>query len=841
MNLKLWFRYALRNLRSGLRGFWIFLTCLTLGTAAIAIIGSLGAAVDRGLTEQGQPLMGGDVEFSLIQRQATEAELAYMAELGTVSDVTTLRAMATANEQSTLVEIKAVDTDYPLYGTLTFEQEVARSAVLDVVQSVHGIAADPLLMGRLNLKIGDLIKVGTVQLQVRATIANEPDRISEGIVFGPRLIMKHEALKETGLVQPGSLVTWRYRVKLRGDTSLTTAKQIVEQSTEKFPDAGWRVRARDNAAGGAERFVERLQYFMTLVSIAALVIGGAGIANAVAAFVNRRVTAIATLKCLGVATRDVFGIFLSEIVLVGLAGIAAGLLLGAVSPWLLHTLAGDILPLPVATRVEFVPLVFAGILGLLVTLAFAVWPLSRIAKISGTALFRTHNFENANTRAWHYAAASVILLGLAALTTLLAFENMSITAMYLGGLIGSFVILGVLAWILLKIVGLLPRPKNILLRHALTALDRPGASSLPVIMALGLGLTLFVTLALTDQTISRELRAGIPEKAPAFFVLDVRNEELAKFRTWVENEPGVTGTSNAPMMRGRIVALKDIPADQVQVSPDAAWALRGDRGLTYAEALPEGSKLVEGTWWPANYAGPPLVSMVDEIANGLGLKIGDAVKVNVLGREIEAKLANLRQVNWRSMGINFVMVFDPNTLTKAPHSHIVTIDMVPDANEAVFLNKLAATYPSVTAVRVKDALATASDLFGKMLAAVRGANVLTLLIGVLVLAGALAAGLSTRSYEAVVLKTYGATRRQLLTAFTIEYGLLGLVSALFGIAVGAVGAWYLSSFILELPWVFSLPLAAATALMAMVITIGAGLVTTARALSVKPSGYLRNE
>jgi putative ABC transport system permease protein len=835
----IWLKYAVLNLRSGLRGFWIFLTCLTLGVASIAIIGSLGAAVDRGLTEQGQPLMGGDVEFAIIQREATPKELAFMTAKGTVSRVTTMRAMATANDQSTLVEIKATDENYPLYGTLIFEQPM-QGNIFAEKDGVYGIAVDPLLLGRLGLKIGDPLKIGNTKLHILASIKSEPDRISDGIVFGPRLLMSHEALASTGLIQPGSLITWKYRVKLAGDTRLQTAKAVVDDANTKFPDSGWRVRARDQAAGGAERFVERLQYFMTLVSVAALTIGGAGIANAVAAFVNRRLGTIATLKCLGIANRDIFGVFLTEIMLVGIFGILLGLAAGAVSPWLMSSIAGDLIPVPVSTQIEWIPLAFAAILGFLVTLAFAIWPLSRISQVSGTALFRSAIMNVSGRPSWIYIAASLILLVMACLVVLFAFDNRRITAMYLGGLIGSFILLAIMAWSIIKLASLLPRPRNTLWRHAVTSLYRPGASSLPVIMALGLGLTLFVTLALTDQTISRELRSGIPDKAPSFFFLDVRNDELPQFKTTALSEKGVTNINNAPMLRGRIAKVKGVAADKIEATPDSQWALRGDRGLTYSATLPEGSKLTSGTWWDANYDGPPLVSMVDEIAQGIGIKIGDKITVNVLGRDIEATIANLRTVNWRSMGINFVMVFDPKALKSAPHSHLVTVEMQ-NGDEAQFLNRMAQAYPSATAVRVKDALATISDLLGKMLGAVRGANALTLLTGVLVLSGALAAGLSSRAYEAVVLKTYGATRRQLLTAFIIEYGLLGLVSAIFGIITGSLAAWFLAGYILELPWVFSLPLATTTALLAMAITIGAGLITTARALSVKPSGYLRNE
>jgi putative ABC transport system permease protein len=397
-----------------------------------------------------------------------------------------------------------------------------------------------------------------------------------------------------------------------------------------------------------------------------------------------------------------------------------------------------------------------------------------------------------------------------------------------------------LAYAIVRLAEKLPKPKTAIWRYAISNLYRPGSSAVSVILALGLGLTLFVTLALTDQTISQELRSGIPENAPAFFFLDVRNDELPAFIEATKKFNGVREVNNAPMLRGRIARIGDTPVEKVKTEGDGGWALRGDRGLTYSEVLPEGSVLVEGQWWEKDYNGPPLVSFVDEIAHDIGLKIGDSVTVNVLGRDVTARVANFRKVNWRSMGINFVMVFSPNTLKSAPHSHIVTIEME-GGDEAKLLNTMARSFPSVTAVRIKEALTTVSELLGKMLSAIRGANALTLLTGILVLAGALAAGLSNRTYEAVVLKTYGASRAQLIGAFIIEYAVLGLAAAIFGIATGSLGSWFLATWILDMQWSFSLAVAIITAFLAMGLTIAAGLMVTWAALAAKPAPILRNE
>ncbi|MDE2444975.1 MAG: FtsX-like permease family protein [Alphaproteobacteria bacterium] len=831
---KLWLTYALRNLRSGLRGFWIFLSCITLGVAAIAMIGSLASAVQQGLDEQGQTILGGDVEFSIVQREATVDEKAYFASRGTLSATATMRAMAQGAGTSTLVELKAIDGAYPLFGTLKL------SPAVSVTATENTIAVDPLLLQRLNLKLGDSLKIGQASLTIAATIVEEPDRLANGIIFGPRVILSTATLAKTGLIQPGSLVNYNYHVKLPGAANAAAGNRMIEEAKAKFPQAGWKTRATDKAAQGADEFVGRLSYFMTLVSIAALAIGGAGIATAVAAFINRRREAIATLKCLGLPNHHVVAISLTEIMLVGTLGIALALCLGAATPFVVKAAFGSILPLPVATAIMWRPLGFAAVLGFLITMAFALIPLARISQIKGAALFRAHSMDEGGARDKIFIAAALGLLALSAIVILLSFEDKRVTASYLGGLVVSFAVLALLANLIVKGASLLPRSNNLLLRQAIGSLYKPGATARAVIMALGLGLTLFVTLALTDQTLSNELKSSLPERAPAFFFIDVPNTERDNFEAKLKTMPGVTTLTNAPMLRGRITKVKGVAAEQVKPGADASWALRGDRGLTYATDLPTGSTLVEGKWWPKDYHGPNLVSMTKDIAEGLDLKIGDKITVNVLGRDVEAEIANLRTVNWRAMGINFVLVFTPDTLKAAPHSEIVTVEMK-GGDEGQVLNTMAAAYPAVTAIRVKDALNTVGSLLEKMLLAVRGANIITLLTGVLVLAGALAAGLSARSYEAVVLKTYGATRSQLLSAFVIEYAVLGLVAAAFGIVTGTAASWFLAHYILDMTWSFSFATALVTALIAMVITICAGLSVTARALSAKPSFYLRNE
>ncbi len=721
MRPALWLRFARRDLRSGLQGFWIFLLCLFLGTAAIAVIGSLAAAVSRGIAEQGQPLLGGDAEFALIHREATAAELAFLKGAGTVSRVATLRVMAASEGQATLAEAKVVDGAYPLYSAVGLVGGGTLTDALGLRDGRHGVAVDPLLLARLGIAEGARLRIGTGEFAVRAVIAVEPDRISDGIILGPRLLLSPEALAETGLVVPGSLITWRYRVRLPPPAPVEAVAALIASAEASFPEAGWRIRGRDAAAQGADRFVSRLGFFLTLVGLSSLIIGGAGIANAVAAFVSRRTASIATLKCLGASASDIFGIYLTEILLVALLAIGLGIGLGALAPALAHWLLAGTLPLPVAPGIEPAALATAGLLALLVTLAFALWPLARTRAIAASALFRSLAAPVPARPATTDLAAIAIAFAAMAAIVFLRFDETRLTAWFLAGLAASFVVLLALARAIVWLAPRLPQPRSAQWRHALANLHRPGAATVSVVLALGLGLTLLVTLALADRTISAELRAGLPDRAPAFFFLDVRNDERAAFTAALASLSGVAAVETAPMLRGRIVAVKGVPADKVAVSADAAWALRGDRGLTYAASLPAGSVLSAGQWWPADYDGPPLVSLVGEIARGLDLSIGDEITVNVLGRELTARVANLRDVNWRSLAINFVMVFSPNTLEDAPHRMLTTLEFpkgTPAEREGKVIQALAEAYPLVTAIKVGDIVDAAKDMLGKVMAAI---------------------------------------------------------------------------------------------------------------------------
>jgi putative ABC transport system permease protein len=413
-----------------------------------------------------------------------------------------------------------------------------------------------------------------------------------------------------------------------------------------------------------------------------------------------------------------------------------------------------------------------------------------------------------------------------------------------------FVVAAAAVWLALRLVAAAimiiarhaPRPRSTMLRLAVANIHRPGALTATVLLSLGLGVAVLVTVLEIDFNLRRQFLAALPQRAPSYFFLDIPAAEVGGLEALVHARSPRAVFESVPMLRGRIVAIAGRNAQEVTPSADARWVMQSDRGITYTGVVPAGSRVVEGEWWGPDYRGPPLLSFEKKLADGLGIRLGDSVTVNVLGRNVTARVANMRAVDWQSLGINFVLVFSPGAFAGAPATHIATVTYAGGggAEEIDLVKAIGRAYPGVAAVGVKEALDTVGALVVKLVLAIRGASAVTLIAAVLVLGGALAAGHRHRVYDAVVLRTLGATRRQILCAYGLEYVMLGAAAALVGGAAGAVAAWRVVSGVMNLPFAFMPVPAAVAALMAVLATLVFGLVGTFAALGRKPAPVLRN-
>ena len=850
-------RFAGRSLRGtarrAFRGFGIFVACLALGVAAIAGVATLGRSFDASLAHQGDLILGGDLAASVNHQPLGPDERAFLAARGRTSDVATLRAMVRRDDgTAVLVEAKAVDAAYPLTGRLlaatdadpvrakatAIDGRPLLAAVGEGEARVFGALVEDTLLARLGARLGDTVTVGTLHIRLAGVIVDEPDRLSSGIGFGPRLLMSRGALEASGLLAPGSLVRWHMRLALPpgGDVPATVAA-----AKAAFPSAGWEIRSRSEAAPGLKATIDRFVQFLTLVGLTTLVIGGLGVAHAVTGHLERRRETIAIWKALGATRGFVFAVHAIEIAALALVGILLGVAVGALVP---HVFAG---PLGGALGLDLVPVAapdalgFAALEGALTAALFVVLPLGLAVDAGPAALFRGEIESGARPRMARWVPAALLALALLALVVGLT-PDRRVTLPYLGALVVAWAVLRLVAVGLVATARRIPRPSIFEWRTAIAAIARPGAPTASIVLSLGLGATLLAALAQVESGLSRALSSTLPDQAPSFFFLDVPSRDADAFRDFL-GEKAVGGTvADVPMLRGRIVALKGVPVEKAAIPENARFLLDGDRGVTYAATAPANSTVVEGTWWAPDHAGPPQVSFDAERAKDLGLAVGDHITVNVLGRDVEATIANLRRIEWDRLSINFFMVFSPDAFRGAPATRLVTVTF-PDGgrgvDEPALLAEVVKRFPVVSAIRVKDALTRVEDLMRRAASGVSAVAGFAVVAAILVLAGALGARQEARIRDAAVLTAIGATRRRLLAALGLEFALTALAASVFAVAVGIAAAWWVLTRVMKLPFTPD-PLAVVAVVGAtLVLAVGLGLLSTRAALSRRPAEVLR--
>jgi putative ABC transport system permease protein len=836
-NWSLGWRLARRELRGGVRGLRIVLACLALGVAAIAAVGTLRAAVEAGLEADGARLLGGDVVAANSRPFPPEARAWIEAQGGRVAELVLMRAMAVApSGERTLVELKAADTAYPLYGALELDPP---GPVGSGANGLPPVVMDPLVAQRLNLAPGAEVRIGEARFAYRGGLVSEPDKVAGPAVLGPRALIPLAALDAAGLIQPGSLVTYEIRAALPpGMDGRAFASALRNQP---FADGGWRVREASQGQPGVNRFLDQAASFLVLAGLTALLVGGIGVATGVRSWLEQRGRTIATLRCLGAPAGAIFATYLIQVIGLALLGIAIGLVAGYGLTWAAAVALADALPVPPRLGFYPLPLALAAAYGMLTALAFALWPLGRAQDIPGAALFR----DNIQPVAGARPRIGLILANAAAVALLVALvvgtaERPLFALSFCAAALATLGLFRLAAAGLQAVARRIPARSRPSLRLGLANLHRPGAPTALMLVSLGIGLTTLAAIALIQGNLRYQISESLPDAAPSFFFIDVQSDQAAEFDRVAGAVPGVTEVKRVPSLRARIAAVNGVPVDQVQATEETRWALRGDRGLTYAATPPEGTRIVQGQWWAADYRGEPLVSLDDRLARGWNAGPGSTITVNVLGRDIPLRVASTRDIEWRGLGLNFTMIASPGMLEAAPHTHIATVRGDP-ARDASLLRAVTDAFPNVTGIRVRDALDALGALLRRLGTALSSTAALTLLSGLLVLAGAVAAGQRRRIRDAVVLKTLGATRAQIRRAWLVEFGLLGLVAGIVAAAVGTAASWGVTRFVMRADWTFLPGTLAGTIILCVVLTLAMGYAGTALALRAKAAPLLRNE
>lgn len=835
--MRLALRFAGRELRSGVAGFRIFLACLALGVAAIAAAGSTAEAFRQGLASQAREILGGDVVFSIDQRRFTPQERAVFEALGPSAYSVRANAMAeTPTGARRLVDVRGVADTYPLVGVVQLEGAASLASALAPSGGVPGAAVEQALLDRLDLKLGDTFAVGGQTLRVGAVLISEPDRIGRGFALGPRVLTNVTTVEAAGLLGAGGLFGEAVRVVLPADAD---PKAVIEEVRETFPDAIFEARDRSEAAAGAGRLIDQLEYFLGFIGLASLVAGGLGVGGAVSSYLEGRKASIATLKALGASGVLIRDIYLIQIGVLALLGVGIGLAIGAVTPLIIGALAAEQLPVPALFAVYPEPLVRAAAFGVLAAAAFSLWPLARARTTPPSSLFRKE-MSGRPTLSLETALAVAAALGLAGLAILTAPSRWAAAGL-IGGAAGAFLALSLLGLAAAWGAGRVRRFARGSVRLGLANLAGPRSAARTATPAIGLGVALLSAIVLIQSSLLAQVSVVAPRTAPSLVFTEIPGERVAAFDAVINealNDPGIDRYNRLPLITGRITRLKGQPVDIEAIDRGERWAFDEDLTLSALDGAPEASKVTAGAWWTPDYAGPPLVAFEQEAARGAGLKVGDMITLQVLGREIDAEIAVLREVDWGGFGANFGVILNTGAIAGANPRH-VAIAMASREEEAAVTGALAADFAGVNVISIRDQLEQAATLFDRLALAIRGAAAVAGAAGVLVLIGAIAAGARFRAREAATLKVLGGTRGQIVSAYLVEYGLVGVIAGLAGAALGAAGAWPVVTQVFNATWSVDWPvilgiLGGTTALGAL-----GGALAAFAALSRRPAAVLR--
>ena len=832
---------ARRELRTGTKGFRIFVTCLAIGVGLIGTVGSLRDALEDSLNRNARTILGGDIELRSVMIPVEPQHIRDIVEMtgsAGASEIVRMRTIGEANDIRRLVELKAVSAEWPLVGQIASQPAGERPSELDRADG-FGALAEQSFLNIFSIRVGDRFRLGDLSFVLRGVLTSEPDRLSDRFGLGPRIIVSRQSIVKAGLLGVGALRTYHYRLLLPEPRRMT---ELARQIRDRYEDVSWTVRDRSAATPALRYYIRRTAMFLQLVGLAALTVGGIGIANSVRAHIASRITTIAIFRVLGASNRLVSRIYLLQILAMMSAGTVVGLAFAAAITMGLAWGGGEFAGLAVQAGFFPWPLAQSAAFGFAVALLFSAPALSAIQLMRPSALFRAVTIDNIGGQvriSWAMLVCGVFIGGLALITL----PDAVLTGIVLIGLVVAFLALQVGARLVFRAAWAFSRAKAsvpFVLRFGIANLRRPGARAGTVVASLGLGVAALTTVVVLQAGILDALSSPLTHNAPSFYALDIQPHQGEAFDALAQSF-GSIQPERQPMLRGRITRLNGIPVARASYDASVGWALRGDRGVSFAASQPPHFRIDVGDWWDASYRGPPLISLSADLARGFRLSVGDSLTVSILGRPITGKIANLREVDWGSLRMNFTILFNPGVLDDAPYTQIATFSPNPDRIGA-FFRELTVSMPNISVVPVGEVFASIQSILSSIAVVIQSLAVITALIGVLVLTGIVLASQRQQLREWAVFKAIGATRVRILATMTVECSVLGVVAVIIGGASGLLLAWVLASQVFELAhWRTRLDLAALIGVSALIAAISVGFLAGWCNLSSSGNRLLHND
>ena len=834
-------KFAMRELRSGIKGFGIFLACLALGVAALAAAGSTAEAFREALALQGRDILGGDLAVSVNGRQFSDDELNAFRKLGLMSNRLHLRAMAESvnfDGSRRLVEVSAVDKAYPLSGTVSLEGAHNLAEATASQGGINGAAVAPELLDRLKLKLGDMFLIGDTRFRIRATIVHEPDTLGRGFPLGPRVIVSRDALLRSGMVHSDDLFGEVATIVLK--SASTEAKAMTALKTE-FPNSGLTIKDRANAVSGLGRLIDQLDFFLSFIGLSALFTGGIGVSSAVSSYLAQRRQAIAILKATGASGALIRNIYLIQIGAIAILGVTLGILAGMLVPICLGWMLGNKLPIPVLFAIYPLPLVKAGAFGLAAAAAFSLGPIARARTTSPAALLR-QTLSARLAFGWEIVGIVIAATLIAVLSAFTAPSPLIAMIMLLGLGVAMACLFG-LGQGVTYLAGILRNFFRGAVRIGIANLAGPKSAARTASPSMGFGIAILTMIILIQSSLMAQVDLAAGRTAPSMVFTQIAPEDGADFDRLATQALGPLSPAiyrRYPFATGRITAIDGAPVDVSKLDPKVRWAFDQDATLSTQDTQPADVKLTKGRWWPSHYLGEPQVILADEIADGAKIAVGEHITLSVLGRDLDVTVAATRKIDFGQFGDNFPIVLNPAALEGANLRDIVIIRST-KAQDDSLTDAVGHRFPEVNIISVREQLDAAAAIFSQIGMAIQVAAGVTLAASLLVLVGAIAANAQARSSEAAILKVLGASRRFVIATYCVEYGAVGLSAGVTGIALGAMAAYPIVSLGLHAPfrgdWF--------AVFMALVIVVSVGTffggIAAIVALSRRPAGALSPE
>lgn len=826
------------------RRFAFFSACLAIGVAAIVCVAGLAANLDRRIRSQARQLLAADLVIrglrplpaELVGRLAARSDLriAHTRELVTV---VARQGTAAAPGRSQLVELKVVDEGYPLYGTV----EVEPGASLGEVLAGDRVAVAAELLDLLDLDLGDRLEIGGRSLTLAAVVLTEPDRIASPFSLGPRVFMSATAFERTELEQLGSRIVYRTLVALTGASGPTELESTAAELRQLIsPGGDYRLETYLDAQEELRDALRRTAGFLGLVALLSLLLGGLGVAQTTRAWLTSRMDDLAILRCLGLGPNELLGLYLAQAALLGIAGSAAGVLLGVALQSLLPHLFPELLGATDLRLWQPLAMLRGLALGIGIALLFSLRSLLIVRRVRPLRVLRRDIEPLPRRRAPNLLTLAVVVAGVCVLASVQA-ASLAHGVYFVGGLSLTAAVLAAAALLVMRnLAPLARRLRTVWLRHGLLELARPGAATLAAAVSLGLAVVLVVGLYLVDTRLGEELRSELPRDSPTAFLVNIQPAQWPPLAALLADE-GAQSVRSVPWVSARLRAIDGREVSQLAEAAgqrDRRWALTREQRLTYLDELPADNRIVAGDLW--SRPGIAEVSVEEEFARELGVDLDSRLRFDIQGVPLELTVTSLRSVDWRSFGINFFLVVEPGVLEQAPQQRVAAARLPVDREQRI-QDRLARVFPNVTLLRIRELLERIAAVLDYLARGLGFIGAFTVAAGILILAGAVGADSVRRRRQLALLKTLGMTQRTLAAMLAVEFAVVGMIAGAIGAAGSSALSWAVLTHALELDWRLRPVALIAAVAITVALTVSTGVLASRGALGHRPARLLQGE